>query len=372
MELTIQRDDLLRGLQKCQSVAERRSSMPVLSNVLLEAKDQQLHLTATNLEVSFTGSHPAEIVKEGAVTIQARKFYEIVKELPFPEIRLIEKENQWVNISSGATEYNLVGLPADDFPQIVQYEEDVTWVEMEALFLKEMIDKTIFAVSTEETRYNLSGIYFEKVESEDPIGLKLVATDGHRLSLIEKPLPEVTKFAFEKGIIIPRKGMQELSRLLEEGERVEVAFHENTTIFKIGESTLIMRLIDGDFPDYHTVIPKDCKRILEVDRSRFMEMLRRMSIISTDRYRGIRCKIRPENMEIISNNPEIGDAREEIPVTYQGEEMTIAFNPRYFMETLAVMKSKVISAKMVDESSACVISGEEDEGFFAVIMPMRL
>ena len=371
MELTIQRDDLLKGLQKSQSVAERRSSMPVLSNVLLEAKDQQLHLTATNLEVSFTGSHQADIVKEGAITIQARKFYEIVKELPFPEIRIIEKENQWVNISSGSTEYNLVGLSADDFPQIAQYD-DVDWVEMEAAILKEMIDKTIFAVSTEETRYNLSGIYFEKLEAEDPVGLKLVATDGHRLSLIQKPLPEVAKFGFEKGIIIPRKGMQELSRLLEEGERVEVKFHENTAIFRIEESTLIMRLIDGDFPDYNTVIPKDCKRVLEIDRARFMEMLRRMSIISTDRYRGIRCKIRPENMEIISNNPEIGDAREEIPVTYQGEEMTIAFNPRYFMETLAVMKSKVISARMIDESSACIISGEEDEGFFSVVMPMRL
>lgn len=371
MELTIQRNDLIEGLQKSQSVAEKRSSMPVLSNVLLEARDQQLHLTATNLEVSFTGSHEADIVKEGAVTIQARKFYEIVKELPFPEVRITKKENQWVNITSGSTEYNLVGLPADEFPQVTKYE-DVTWVEMDAPLLKEMIDKTIFAVSTEETRYNLSGIYFEKLDSDDPVALKLVATDGHRLSLIEKALPEVTKFGFEKGVIIPRKGMQELSRLLEEGEQVQVAFQENTAIFRKGESTLIMRLIDGDFPDYNTVIPKDCKRVLELERSRFMEMLRRMSIISTDRYRGIRCKIYPENMEIISNNPEIGDAREEIPITYQGEEMTIAFNPRYFMETLAVMKSKVISAKMIDESSACIISGEEDEGFFAVVMPMRL
>ncbi len=371
MELTIQRDDLMEGLQKSQSVAEKRSSMPVLSNVLLEARDQQLHLTATNLEVSFTGSHNADIVKEGAVTIQARKFYEIVKELPFSEVRITEKENQWVNITSGSTEYNLVGLPADEFPQVTKHE-DATWVEMDAPLLKEMIDKTIFAVSTEETRYNLSGIYFEKLDSEDPVALKLVATDGHRLSLIEKPLPEVTKFDFEKGVIIPRKGMQELSRLLEEGGQVQVAFHENTAIFRKGESTLIMRLIDGDFPDYNTVIPKDCKRVLEIERSRFMEMLRRMSIISTDRYRGIRCKINPENMEIISNNPEIGDAREEIPITYQGEEMTIAFNPRYFMETLAVMRSKVISAKMIDESSACIISGEEDEGFSAVVMPMRL
>ena len=140
MELTIQRDDLLRGLQKSQSVAEKRSSMPVLSNVLLEAKDQQLHLTATNLEVSFTGSHEASIQKEGAVTIQARKFYEIAKELPFPELHIKEKENQWVNISSGSTEYNLVGLPADEFPQVLKYE-DVSWVDMDAALLKEMIEK---------------------------------------------------------------------------------------------------------------------------------------------------------------------------------------------------------------------------------------
>jgi DNA polymerase-3 subunit beta len=371
MEITIQRDDLLIGLQKCQSVAERRSSMPVLSNVLLEGKNNQLHLTATNLEVSFTGSHTADVVKEGAVTIQARKFYEIVKELPFPEIRIIGKENQWVNIVSGSAEYNLVGLSADEFPQVIKYD-NVTWVDMEASLLKEMIDKTIFAVSTEETRYNLSGIYFEKVEDDDPVGLKLVATDGHRLSLIHKPLAEVAKFSFDKGVIIPRKGMQELSRLLEESDQVQVAFQENTAIFKRDQSTLIMRIIDGDFPDYNTVIPKECKRELQVDRSRFMEMLRRMSIISTDRYRGIRCKIKPDQMEIISNNPEIGDAREEIPVTYQGEEMSIAFNPRYFMEAVAVMQSKVISARMIDESSACIISGEEDEGFFSVVMPMRL
>ncbi|UCG11976.1 MAG: DNA polymerase III subunit beta [Deltaproteobacteria bacterium] len=371
MELTIERDDLLRGLQKSQSVAEKRSSMPVLSNVLLEAKDEYLHLTATNLEVSYTGSHQATVITEGAVTIQARKFYEIVKELPFPEIRILEKENNWVNISSGNTEYNLVGLPADEFPQVTKFE-DASWVEMEAVLLKEMIDKTLFAVSTEETRYNLSGIYFEKLETEDPVSLRLVATDGHRLSLVQKALPEVTRFDFDKGIIAPRKGMQELSRLLEEGEQVEITFQENTAIFRKAESTLLMRLIDGDFPDYNTVIPKNCERILEIERSTFMEMLRRMSIISTERYRGIRCKISADGMEIISNNPEIGDAREDIPVKYQGEEMTIAFNPRYFMETLAVMKSKMIAAKMIDESSACIISGEEDEGFFAVIMPMRL
>jgi DNA polymerase-3 subunit beta len=371
MEVTIQRDDLLRGLQKSQSVAEKRSSMPVLSNVLLEAKDEHLHLTATNLEVSFTGSHEASVLKEGAVTIQARKFYEITKELPSSEVHITEKENHWVKIASGSTEYNLVGLPADEFPQVMKFD-DVAWVEVDAVLLKEMIDKTIFAVSTEETRYNLSGIYFEKVEDQDPVSLKLVATDGHRLSLIEKPLPEVSKFGFEKGIIIPRKGMQELSRLLEENQQVEVGFQENTAVFKKGDSTLIMRLIDGDFPDYNTVIPKECNRVLEVDRSKFTDMLRRMSIISTDRYRGIRCKIHPDHMEIISNNPEIGDAREEIPINYQGEEMTIAFNPRYFMEALAVMKSQVISAGMIDESSACIISGEEDEGFFTVVMPMRL
>ncbi|MFP3870050.1 MAG: DNA polymerase III subunit beta [Syntrophobacteria bacterium] len=371
MQITIRQDNLLKGLRKSQNVAEKRSSMPVLSNVLLEAKNDQLHLSATDLEVSFTGTYEAKVSKEGAVTIQARKFYEIIKELPFPEIQISEKENQWLHLSSGTSEYNLVGLPADEFPQVMKYE-DTSWVDLPASILKEMIDKTIYAVSTEETRYNLSGIYFEKIETEDPPGLKLVATDGHRLSVIHRELPEVTRFGFDKGAIIPRKGLQELSRLLEEGGQAQIAFQENTAIFKKDESTLIMRLIDGDFPDYNTVIPKECSRTAEVERSRFIEVLRRMSIISADRYRGIRCKLAPDRMEIISNNPEIGDAREEISVKYQGEEMSIAFNPRYFMEALAVMKSESVTLSMIDESSACIISGEQDQGFFAVIMPMRL
>jgi DNA polymerase-3 subunit beta len=371
MKLTIQRDDLLRGLQKSQSVAEKRSSMPVLSNVLLEVKANEVQLTATDLEVTFMGTYQAEVVEEGAVTIQARKFYEIVKELPLSEVHLSEKENQWVHLSSGKTEYNLVGLPPEEFPQVMKLD-DVAWVDMDAGVLKEMIDKTIFAVSTEETRYNLSGIYFEKVEEEENEALKLVATDGHRLSFIQKEFPEVSRFALEKGVIVPRKGMQEVQRLLEEGQRVQLAFQENTAVFKKAESTLIMRLIDGDFPDYNSVVPRECNRVAEIERATFIEVLRSMAIISADRYRGIRCKLSKDCMEIISNNPEIGDAREEIPVNYDDEEMSIAFNPRYFMEALAVMRSTNVKLKLIDESSACIMTGEEDEGFFVVIMPMRL
>jgi DNA polymerase-3 subunit beta len=371
MEFAIQRDDLLKGLQKSQSVAEKRSSMPILSNVLLEAGEGELRLTATDLEVSFTGTYAAQVVAGGAVTVQARKFYEIVKELPAQEIRVVGKENQWLHVSSGSTEYNLVGLPADDFPKVMKCEA-VEWVELEAGFLKDMIEKTIYAVSTEETRYNLSGIYFEKTQIKEGLGLRLVATDGHRLSLMEKALPEVEKFGFSKGVIIPRKGMHELTRLLDEGDRVQISFSDNTAIFRIGQSTLMMRLVEGEFPDYNTVIPKKFSRILDVDRAKFMEMLRRMAIISTERYRGVRCNLFPDRMEIISNNPEIGDAREEIPVSYQGEEMTVAFNPRYFLDALSVMRSPMIQAKMVDESSACAVSGAEDEGFVGVVMPMRL
>ena len=371
MEFTIQQDDLLKGLQKSQSVAEKRSSMPILSNVLLEAGEGELRLTATDLEVSFTGTYTARVVDSGAITVQARKFYEIVKELPAQEIRVLGKENQWLHVSSGSTEYNLVGLPADEFPKVMKCEA-TEWVELETGFLKNMIEKTIYAVSTEETRYNLSGIYFEKTQIQESLGLRLVATDGHRLSLIEMGLAEVEKFSFTKGVIIPRKGMHELVRVLEEGDRVQVSFSDNIAIFKVAQSILMMRLVDGEFPDYNTVIPKKFTRIFNVDRVKFMEMLRRMAIISTERYRGVRCNIFAERMEIISNNPEIGDAREELPISYQGEEMTIAFNPRYFLDALSVMKSPMVQAKMVDESSACTVSGAEDEGFVAVVMPMRL
>jgi DNA polymerase-3 subunit beta len=371
MEFTIHRDDLLKGLQKAQSVAEKRSSMPILSNVLIELVQEDLHLTATDLEVSFSGAYSARVIQAGAITVQARKFYEIVKELPAQEVRVLARENQWLHISSGSTEYNLVGLSADEFPKVMK-SEAVEWVELETATLKDMIERTIYAVSTEETRYNLSGIYFEKVKIDDQMNLRLVATDGHRLSLVDRTLAEVEKLGFTKGVIVPRKGMQELVRLLEESERVHIAFADNTAIFKIGESTIMMRLVDGEFPDYDTVIPKKATRVLNVERIKFMEMLRRMSIISTERYRGVRCNISLDRMEIISNNPEIGDAREDLPVTYQGEEMTAAFNPRYFLDALSVMKSPIVQANMVDESSACTISGIEDEGFLAVVMPMRL
>jgi DNA polymerase-3 subunit beta len=371
MEFTIQQDDLLKGLQKSQSVAEKRSSMPILSNVLLEAGEGELRLTATDLEVSFTGTYTAGVVDSGAITVQARKFYEIVKELPAQEIRVLGKENQWLHVSSGSTEYNLVGLPADEFPKVMKFDA-AEWVELETGLLKDMIEKTIYAVSTEETRYNLSGIYFEKTQTQESPGLRLVATDGHRLSLVERDLAEVEKFPFTKGVIIPRKGLHELVRLLEDGDRVQVSFSDNVAVFRIANSILMMRLVDGEFPDYNTVIPKKFMRVLDVDRVKFMETLRRMAIISTERYRGVRCNIFSERIEIISNNPEIGDAREELPIRYKGEEMTIAFNPRYFLDALSVMTSPIVQAKMLDESSACAVSGAEDEGFMAVVMPMRL
>jgi DNA polymerase-3 subunit beta len=371
MEFTIHRDDLLRGLQKCQSVAEKRSSMPILSNVLIEVRESDLRLTATDLEVSFSGVYSAQVVRGGAITVQARKFYEIVKELPAQEVSILARENQWLHISSGSTEYNLVGLPAEEFPKVMKLEV-IDWVELETTTMRDMIERTIYAVSTEETRYNLSGIYFEKVTVEDNLNLRLVATDGHRLSLVERNLPEVRKLGFGKGVIVPRKGMQELVRMLEECEKIQLSFVDNTLVFKIDDSYLMMRLVDGEFPDYNTVIPKKLYREISIDRMKFMEMLRRMSVISTERYRGVRCNFFTNRMEIISNNPEIGDAREELPITYEGEDMTVAFNPRYFLDALSVMKSQVIQGRMVDDSSACTISGTEDEGFLAVIMPMRL
>ncbi|MBW1981064.1 MAG: DNA polymerase III subunit beta [Deltaproteobacteria bacterium] len=372
MEFTIQKEDFLKGLQKAQSVAEKRSSMPILSNVLIEAKEDAIQLTATDLEVSFTGKYPAQIFAQGAITVQARKFYEIVKELPAAEIKVTEKENQWLHISSANSEFNLVGLPPDQFPQVARHDE-LPWISMDSPLLKDMIDRTIFAVSTEETRYNLAGIYFEKIFAEEKAtGLRLVATDGHRLSMMERPLENIEQFPFQKGAIVPRKGMYEVSRLLEEAAEVKVAFDDNNAVFQLAETSLVVRLIDGDFPDYSTVIPREFKITLEIEREKFMEMLKRMIIISTDRYRGIRCNITEGSIEIISNNPEIGDAREQMPIAYYGDDMTIAFNPRYFLDALSVMSSEKITINMVDQSSACIISGNDDEGYCAIVMPMRL
>jgi DNA polymerase-3 subunit beta len=376
MESKINREDLLLGLHRSQSIVEKRSSMPILSNVLLRAESDRLTITATDLEISFQGRFPAQVDQEGAVTVPARKLFEIIKSLASEDVFIKEKENNYVQISGGRAEYELVGLTAEEFPTLASFE-GLNYIEISPTQLKEMIDKTAYAVSTEETRYNLAGVFWEETDDDSPKALRMVATDGHRLSLIEQEVANVEQLNLDKGIIIPRKGIQELRRLTEDAlksdeAQLKVAIGDNSCIVVFQEMILIMRLMDGTFPDYKLVIPKTIQTKLDLDRMDFLETLNRMSILSTDKYRGVKFKLSGGMLELISSNPDLGESREGIEVDYQGEEKIIGFNPRFFIDLLTNLNSDRVTLNINDDASPAMVTAENDPGFLSVVMPMRI
>ncbi|MCF8034982.1 MAG: DNA polymerase III subunit beta [Desulfarculaceae bacterium] len=371
MELTVRKEDLVKGLAKSQSVVERRTSMPILSNVLLEAEGENLTVAATDLETSFHGICAARVSKPGKVTVPARKLYEIVKEMPAEEIYLKDKDNNYLHLSAGRASYNLVGLSAEDFPNLPQVE-DMPELAIAGDVLAEMVEKTIFSISQEDTRFNLAGLYVQKRKSDGNEYLRFVSTDGHRLSLVDRDLEGLEGFALEGGVIIPRKGVAEMRKMAEDAENLTLGLNQNYATLTLDAAKLILRMQEGSFPDYEVVIPKLSKKNVVVNRQAFSDVLRRVAILATDRFQGVKLDFKEGLLEVVSQNPDLGEAREALEVDYDGDPLGVGFNARYFLDLCAAMKSEEITLGFVDEQHPCLIKGEADQGFLSVIMPMRL
>jgi DNA polymerase-3 subunit beta len=369
MEFKIEREEFVQGLYRTQSVVEKKATMAILSNVLIDAKEKGISITATDLEIGIKGFHPAEIIKEGRSTLSAKKLYEVVKELPEENVIVRLKENQWVEISSGKSLFNIMGLPAETFPSLPTYEEE-GFFSAELEILKEMIEKTIFAVSTDESRYNLTGVFFTKAGGEEV--LRMVATDGYRLSMIDRALKFEGK-GFENGVLLPKKGLAELSRLLDEGgEKIWIKLMNNNFIVKKEKVILIMRLLDAEFPDYRQVIPQKGKRLFRMKRSHIIESLRRVSILSSEKTRGVKFHFRQDFLELSTFNPELGEAKEELPIDYKGEDLSVGFNSRFILEVLSIMNSDEVTFELEDGKSPAVLHPANDPGHTCVVMPMRI
>lgn len=378
MELKIATTELARALGRSQGIVEKKSTMPILSHVLLEAKKGQLVVSATDLDLAVSSEHGqgVEILKEGSLAVSARHLYEIVRALSTSEsqVTLKKAHNNYLELKSGPSEFRIVGLPAEDFPALPRFEK-VPFADVDAADLLDMIERTQFAVSTDETRYNLNGVFFEP-SSE---ALRLVATDGHRLSLVEHD--GSPSFGLKKGVILPKKGLQELRKLLseaaesgEEKPETKLGFVENSAIVRRPGVILSMRLIEGLFPDYRQVIPKAGEKVVRMGRERLQETLRRVSLLSTDKAHAVKLELGKGTLRVLSQNPDLGEAKEEVPVEYAGESLKIGFNARYILEVLAVMKSKDVALELADDLSPGVLRGAEDadKGFTAVVMPMRI
>lgn len=370
MEFNIEREEFVKGLYRAQSVVEKKGTMPILLNVLIEAEEKEISITATDLEVGLRGFHPAEVKKEGKSTLLAKKLYEIVKELPEKKVSLRVKENQWVEISSGKSVFTMMGLGAENFPSLPAETED-DYFAAEAETLKEMIAKTIFAVSSDESRYNLTGVLFSKGEGEGK-NLRMVATDGYRLSMIERTFAEEFQ-GLEKGILLPRKGLAELGKVLDEGgEKIGIKVQANNFIIRRDRLLLIMRLLDAEFPDYRQVIPLRAKRHMGAKRNEMLDALRRVSILSSEKTKGVKFHFGPDLLELSSYNPELGEAKEEVGVDYKGEEMVVGFNARFVLEVLGAMTSDEVVFEMEDGVSQAIIRPSNDAQHTCVVMPMRI
>jgi len=368
MELTIKREDIYTALLKTQSMVEKRSTMPILSNVLLEAKSNSLRIKATDLEIGVDTVYSANIKKEGSLTVPGKKLFEMVKEMETAELMLSKKESNHLEVRSGKAVFNIVGLPAEEFPSFASYD-DRLFFSLSAKVISRMIEKTIYAVSTDEIRYTLNGIFIEKKEDQ----LRMVATDGHRLSLMNFKDPSLKDVEMGKGVIIPRKGAGELKRLIESsGEELMVNITDNNGVFKVGNTLLAIRMIEGDFPDYKQVIPAKGEREVTVNRELFLKALRRVAVLSSEKSRGVKVSLTKKQLDVFTANPEIGEASETIDAEFSGEDIVIGFNARYLIETLNSIDDETVKIEINDEFGPVKIGGMDNGEHISIVMPMRL
>jgi len=375
MNFTIDKDTFLKGLGRIQSIVEKRNTIPVLANVLLEGNDGELHVTATDLEVGMRSSYPANIVKTGRITVSAKKLYEIIKELAVGEIEITSGDNNWTTIHAGKSQFKIVGLPSTDYPALPTIEREGLIPLAGAGFL-ELIRKTLFAAGDNDARYILNGLLVTLITSEKKTILRLVGTDGHRLAVAEQEVGHagVKGTPQEIKAIIPKKAAHEMQRLLEEGGEGEplIGFTKNLMIFRKSGLLLTSRLMEGNYPNYQQVIPKEGGRKIGVNRADLESALRRVSVLSRDKASAVKVSFVSGQMTLFSSNPDFGEATEELAAGYEGEGLNTGFNARYLLDVLGVMDGETISLQMENPLSPCLIQEPDSPGFKCVVMPIKV
>jgi DNA polymerase-3 subunit beta len=368
MKLRINKDVFLKGLHRAQGIVEKRQTMPILSNIRLSAEEEKIEISATDLEIGINETRKAVVIEKGSVTVNARKLYEIIKEMPDDKIELETNENNWLELKSGKAVFNIVGLSSEEFPNISNPSVEKLY-EIEGDILKEMIDLTLFAVSQDEARYNLNGIFMEKRTDDNKRTLRMVATNGHRLAIVDRE--NNGNLDLTKGIIVPKKGISELKKILEDENELRVGILENSIVFKTEHTDLIIRLIDGEFPDYEQIVPKGNDRIMAVGRETLLSVIKRMSILSSERSKGIKFSLSPGVLEISVNNPDLGDAMEVLDVDYSGDNLSVIFNGRYLIEGLSAISDDDVIMEVKDVMSPGILRPKNGQAYKYIIMPMR-
>jgi DNA polymerase III subunit beta len=368
MNLTIAKDQIINGLQAVQNVVSTRTTLPILSNVLLRAEGDRLELTATDLDVTVSCSVEAKVTKPGATTVPVKKLFGIVRELSNSEIELEVDDKNTCSIRSGASFYKINGLSADEFPPLPKFKDDKK-VTLNQETVKGMMKKTSFSISTDESRYVLNGIFISLKDHK----MTMVATDGRRLALVDE---EVDVSEQSQGeFIVPAKAVGELNRLLQDKGDLEIRYSENQAAFNLkddkGFSVLIItKLIEGNYPNYRQVIPNEVKERVSLAREEFLHALRRAEIMTSEKSNSVKLTFGKNNLAITANSPEVGEARESLAINYKGKEMAIAFNPKYMIDPLNALTNDEVFIELIDELSPGVL--KINGPFLYVVMPMRL
>jgi len=370
MELVVRKNDLLRELQLFQGIVERKNTIPILANVLMDAKGDEVRFLATDLEVGLRSRCSATVNKPGSLTLPAKKLYEIVKSLPETDIRISEDKGG-VKVAADRFDSRIQTLPKEDFPTLPDASSGAGAMLSRAS-IKEMVTKTQFAITGEDTRFFLNGaLLVLRADS-----MSLVATDGHRLALVSCPREgKAKKDAEEDKPILPKKALGELGRLLAEGDGdIRYERGENHLFFSVGDRLLISRMIDGQFPAYERVIPKGNDKHIEFERDRLTNAVRRVALLSNERSRAVKIQVEKGKVDVMSSSPDVGEAHETLPVEYSGGSMQICFNAQYVLDFLSAVSCDVVSLDLKDEVSQAVMKpvGVEGYDYTYVIMPMRV
>jgi DNA polymerase-3 subunit beta len=373
MDIVVTKAELAGALARVQGIVERKNTVPILSSVLLEARGAELSISATDLEIFQRSSHPAHVAKEGTVTAPAKKLFEIVREFPEGDVRLIAGDKGWVRIEMGRARFKVMSLPKDDFPALPEVGEGER-VEIAPALLVEAIEKTGFAMSHDQTRQALNGILLEiEPAGGDEADLRLVATDGHRLAFIQRRCRAAVAGA--RGMIVPRKAITEMRKLLGDeaaGAAVEISLQENRLFIRIGPALLVTRLVDGQFPDYRQVIPTGGSRVALVEREPFYRAVRRVSTVTADRVSLVRFGFAADRVAVTAVNPELGEASEDVTAECTGGDIELGMNARYVMDVFSVIEQEKVVIEMNDILSPVLVRPLGDEGYRCVVMPMRL
>ena len=372
MDFSIKRDVFLGGIQKTLGIVEKKTTMPILNNLLLRTDGQRLKIMATDREIGLVADYAAEVHREGDITLSAKKLYEMVREIQGEMILVSKSDRDVVTLTCNKAVYRLPGIPADDYPVVIDHDE-MTLRKMKGAVLRELIRKTSFAISTDEMRRNLNGVFLEMGMEGEGSWISMVATDGHRLATMKLVTGEHDFPVLEKGVIIPRKGLGEIRRLLEdEAGEVWLDVRKGVLILKTDHTLLRVSLIDGDYPDYRRVIPVEKGIELKVEKEKLLRALRRMSVISSERYNGVVLTVTAGRIVLNSTNPDVGEANDEIDIDYQGEERSVGYNVTYLTEAVEVVDEERILLEIGEGMKPGVVRAVGNDDYLCIVMPLKL